>query len=161
MDIRCLKKTDVDFLYDMCYEAVYVPEGKVKPSKGELMCNKDIVKYVKYFGCISTDRGVAAVNEQGELMGAAWYRLFDSSCKGYGFISDNIPELSTAIKAKYRGEGIGTKLLESLIGKARDEEYKAVSLSVDPENPARRLYEKLGFKKVGESGTSWTMKLEL
>jgi GNAT superfamily N-acetyltransferase len=161
MNIRCLKKSDIDFLYDMCYEAIYVPEGEMKPSKEAIMSNKDIVKYVKYFGCISSDRGIGALDEKGQLIGAAWYRVFDSSCRGYGYISDTIPEVSMAVKAENRGQGIGTKLLENLISKARDEEYSALSLSVDPRNSAVKLYEKLGFKKVGECGSSWTMKLEL
>jgi hypothetical protein len=33
----------------------------------------------------------------------------------------------------------------------------AISLSCDPANPAMRLYERLGFVAVGESGTSITM----
>ena len=145
----------------MCYEAIYVPEGEMKPPKEVIMSNKDILKYVKYFGCISSDRGIGALDEKGELVGAAWYRLFDSDSKGYGYISDNIPEVSMAVKADFRGQGIGTKLLQNLISKARDEEYSALSLSVDPINPAVRIYERLGFKRVGECGTSWTMKLEL
>ena len=32
---------------------------------------------------------------------------------------------------------------------------------VDPNNFARYLYESEGFKKVGESGTSWTYKLDI
>ena len=35
------------------------------------------------------------------------------------------------------------------------------ALSVDPNNYALYLYETLGFKKVSESGTSWTMLKDL
>ncbi len=33
--------------------------------------------------------------------------------------------------------------------------------SVEPDNPALRLYERHGFRKVGESGGSWTMLARL
>ena len=49
--------------------------------------------------------------------------------------------------------------ISHLIAAAREEEIRALSLSVDPANFAHQLYESEGFVKVGESGTSWTMKL--
>ena len=52
-------------------------------------------------------------------------------------------------------------LLIALIGRARVEGFPALSLSVDPSNPSRSLYESLGFQKVGESETSWTYRLPL
>ena len=48
-------------------------------------------------------------------------------------------------------------MLRALIETARTEGFPALSLSVDPENPARHLYETEGFRMVGESGTSWTL----
>lgn len=161
MIIRNLEKEDKEFLYDMCYEAVYVPEGQEKGSREEILSDKNIVKYVENFGEIDGDRGFIALDESDKPLGAAWYRVFDSEHKGYGYVGENIPELSTAIEERYRGRGIGKKLLEVLIEEARKEGYLSVSLSVDPDNPALRLYEKLGFKKVSISGTSDTMKLDL
>jgi ribosomal protein S18 acetylase RimI-like enzyme len=35
--------------------------------------------------------------------------------------------------------------------------FTRISLSVDPQNSALRLYESEGFSQVGESGTSWTL----
>ncbi len=35
--------------------------------------------------------------------------------------------------------------------------FKAVSLSVWPENPAKRLYLRLKFEIVGRHGRAWTM----
>ncbi|MBM2846984.1 MAG: family N-acetyltransferase [Bacteroidetes bacterium] len=52
-------------------------------------------------------------------------------------------------------------LLRSLMNIARANHVKAISLSVDPNNIARRLYESEGFVKVGESGTSWTLACRL
>jgi ribosomal protein S18 acetylase RimI-like enzyme len=36
-----------------------------------------------------------------------------------------------------------------------------MSLSVEPDNPALRLYEQRGFRKTGEHGGAWVMLAEL
>ena len=39
--------------------------------------------------------------------------------------------------------------------------YGAVSLSVEPDNPALALYQRHGFEKVGERGGAWIMRAQL
>lgn len=46
-----------------------------------------------------------------------------------------------AVDASYRGQGIGTKLME----KAIVESPGPISLHVEYDNPAKRLYERVGF----------------
>lgn len=55
-----------------------------------------------------------------------------------------------------QGKGIGTKVLQSLIDEARS---KGVSLrlSVLKANPAKRLYERLGFTVVAEKENAYEM----
>jgi len=50
-------------------------------------------------------------------------------------------------------------LLDALVETARADGFPALSLSVSPLNFARQLYESVGFRKVGEYGTSWTLLL--
>ncbi|MBS4207342.1 GNAT family N-acetyltransferase [Bacillus sp. FJAT-50079] len=88
-------------------------------------------------------------------------RLFDETNKTYGYINKNIPVLSMAILPEYRGQGLGTVLLNEMIDKAKQSDYISLSLSVDPKNPALRLYERDGFVKVGVNGTSWDMVKKL
>ena len=57
----------------------------------------------------------------------------------------------------YRDRGIGTSLLREMIGKLKKLGYEQVSLSVDLENFAFRLYQKFGFTVVGVSDGSVTM----
>ena len=57
----------------------------------------------------------------------------------------------------HRSSGIGRTLLRAIMETARSNQVECLSLSVDPGNYARHLYESEGFVKVGESGTSWTM----
>ena len=46
-----------------------------------------------------------------------------------------------------RGRGIGTALVERVLARA-DRERLVVTLHVEPWNPARRLYERLGFESI-------------
>jgi ribosomal protein S18 acetylase RimI-like enzyme len=55
-----------------------------------------------------------------------------------------------------QGKGIGTLLLNSLLGEARAA-GASVHLSVLKANPARRLYERLGFAIVAEKESSYEM----
>lgn len=51
----------------------------------------------------------------------------------------------------YRGRGVGVALLQNLLALA-DARGLAVGLHVEEANPAFRLYQRLGFEVVGESG---------
>jgi ribosomal protein S18 acetylase RimI-like enzyme len=112
------------------------------------------LKYVSGFGRPG-DAGVVA-EEDGVPAGAAWYRFLPESDPGYGRV-ERVPELSIAVAAGFRRRGVAGELLARLIERARADGLPGVSLSVEPDNPARRLYERLGFEKVGEVGGSWTM----
>jgi ribosomal protein S18 acetylase RimI-like enzyme len=92
---------------------------------------------------------------------AAWYRLFRPSEPGYGFVDEQTPELTIAVVPSRRGRGHGDELLSALIEHARREGFDAISLSVEPDNPALNLYERHGFAKVGEHGGAWVMRAEL
>lgn len=92
----------------------------------------------------------------GQPIGAAWLRLWSEQDHGYGFIDALTPELSVAVRPEARGGGIGTELLRWLLQRA-DESYDRVSLSVSVQNPAVRLYERLGFRSVAVDGASMTM----
>ena len=101
------------------------------------------------------DYGLIA--EQDGPVGAAWYRIFTEVTHGYGFVAEDIPELSIAVIASRRHEGIGRRLLVDLIEASVDQGHPAISLSVIDSNPARGLYESVGFVYVGKRGSSWTM----
>jgi ribosomal protein S18 acetylase RimI-like enzyme len=137
----------------MLHHAFYWRENN--PEMEEL----PVARYVSGWGRPG-DASVIAI--EGHFpVGAAWYRLFKASDPGYGFINEETPELSIAVVPSRRGKGLGGELLEALFRQAREDGFQALSLSVEPDNPALKLYEKLGFRKVGESGGSWTMKAEL
>jgi ribosomal protein S18 acetylase RimI-like enzyme len=59
--------------------------------------------------------------------------------------------IDISLVERRRGGGIGTAIMEDLLELARAE-GKTVSLFVEPDNPARRLYERLGFAGGEVSG---------
>jgi ribosomal protein S18 acetylase RimI-like enzyme len=90
------------------------------------------------------------VAEQEGPVGAAWSRTYTEMSHGHGFVAENVPELSIAVIASRRHEGIGRLLLVALIEASEVQGYAALSLSVNHRNPARRLYESVGFQPVGK-----------
>ena len=107
------------------------------------------------------DIGVVAETSVGTPVGAAWCRFLPADDAGYGFVRDDIPELTIGVQPGHRGAGIGTALLEGLLAEAAARSIHAISLSVEDGNRARALYERVGFRKVGRNGGSDTLLLEL
>jgi ribosomal protein S18 acetylase RimI-like enzyme len=106
------------------------------------------------------DTALVAIDEF-QPVGAAWFRLFEPGEPGYGFVDDGTPELTIAIVPSRRGKGLGRELLAELLVQARAGGYPAVSLSVEPDNPALHLYEEHGFAKTGERAGAWVMQAAL
>jgi len=143
----------------MLFEAFFWNETTERPAFEEFRKHEAFAKLLAGWGRFG-DRAVVA-EDQGTLIGAAWFRLWMPELHSYGFIDVTTPELAIAIAAGYRRKTIGRALLEELIATARADGFAALSLSVSPLNPARHLYESLGFQKVGETGSSWTFRLAL
>ena len=56
-----------------------------------------------------------------------------------------------ALMPDRRGTGLGTRLLQGVQSAAAQARASTVQLTVDMHNPARRLYERLGFAAVDEA----------
>jgi ribosomal protein S18 acetylase RimI-like enzyme len=82
-----------------------------------------------------------------------------SADPGYGYVSDDIPELSLTVFEHYRRRGFGRALLAQVMEEAERRGFSALSLSVEDGNPSRGLYESAGFRIVGRNGASDTMLL--
>jgi ribosomal protein S18 acetylase RimI-like enzyme len=59
--------------------------------------------------------------------------------------------MDIALLPECRGRGIGTRVLRGVLA-AACASARSVSIHVERGNPARRLYERLGFRVVGEHG---------
>jgi GNAT superfamily N-acetyltransferase len=144
---------DVQFLRDMLRHAYYWrwadPELEDLP----------VSRYVEGWGRPG-DRALLVI-EGFQPVGAAWYRLFAGSEPGYGFVDEQTPELTIAVVPSRRGRGYGDRLLTGLLEQAREDGHTAVSLSVEPDNPALALYERHGFHRTGERGGALVMCADL
>ena len=96
----------------------------------------------------ATDLGVIA-EEAGTPVGAAWARLLNEPPHASKVATDFEPEIAIAVLPGHQNRGLGLLLMQALIEQARPK-VPALMLSVRKENPAVRLYERLGFIVVQE-----------
>ena len=72
---------------------------------------------------------------------------------GYGIISTAAGEahlLNLCVRPESQRQGVGEKLLQHLIGRARRHDAEIIFLEVRESNAAaRRLYDKMGFNELG------------
>lgn len=155
-DVQCRPAggEDFPFLATMLGEAAVWRPDKPTPTAEQVM---DDPRYAMYLTGWPRQGDYGLIAEQDGPVGAAWYRTYTESNHGYGFIAEDVPELSIAVIASRRHEGIGRRLLIDLIEASVAQGYLAMSLSVAEDNPARRLYESTGFVPVEKHGRSWTM----
>lgn len=74
------------------------------------------------------------------------FSLFERKPKSQELVMDGI-----AVDSRFRGQGIGSRLLDSIIAHAVDNGFEMIRLDVIDSNPrARRLYESKGFIAVNE-----------
>ena len=108
-----------------------------------------------------TDLGVIA--EAGAVpVGAAWVRFFAAEDPGYGFVAPDVPELTVGVAAAWRGRGVGRSLLRAVAARAAAAGVRRISLSVERENFARRLYRSEGYAVAdGSDPQSDTMVKDL
>lgn len=157
--IRRLTNADEPFLWEMLYQAIFIPPGQ-SPLPRDILETPELHRYVENWGA-QGDLGVAAIPEGKRLpVGAAWVRLLRADARGYGWVDDETPEMTIAVLPEYRGQGVGGRMLNQLAGLARVR-YRAISLSVSAGNPARRLYHRCGFQLVFQDEYSATMKKDL
>jgi ribosomal protein S18 acetylase RimI-like enzyme len=96
------------------------------------------------------DFGLIAERD-GVPVGAAWARQFSASEEPAYFLDDRTPEITIAVAPQLRGRGVGGVLLRALCAEAAGRGV-GLCLNVRHDNPARRLYERIGFRLVAGSG---------
>ena len=149
----------MDFLEEMLFEAFFWDTSTKRPLFASF---RDAPEFSKLLADWERrgDRAVIAA-EGRKRIGAAWFRLWTPDNHSYGFVNAATPEIAMAVRRNHRSKGFGRRLLDALIQTARADGFPALSLSVSPLKRARQLYESMGFRKIGESGTSWTFLLSL
>ncbi|MBM0225243.1 MULTISPECIES: GNAT family N-acetyltransferase [Micromonospora] len=157
--IRTATSADSGFLVDMLMEAMnWLPERNW--SRKEILTNPELAHYVT--GWMQPgDFGVIAVDLADRPVGAAWCRYLTAADPGYGYVSDDVPELTIGVVESWRNRGVGRALLRAVLYVAHDWGLQAVSLSVERANFAARLYASEGFHTVESFDDADTMVAEL
>lgn len=65
-------------------------------------------------------------------------------------VGDEVHVLNVAVDPRWRGQGLGSALMQTVLGEGRSHAAEAVTLEVRRSNVAgRRLYESFGFEEIG------------
>ena len=161
--LRSALAADQPFLWQMLYYAAHMDESGEPPASART--NPALAPYVDGFGA-SDDLGVLALDAAtGTPAGAAWIRRMPPDWPLYRFVDPATPELAIAVAPAHLGRGAGSLMLARLLADAAPI-HRAIVLSVRADNPARALYQRLGFSVVAEitnrvGGSSCVMSIAL
>ena len=142
--IREMRKEEYSLLSDFLYEAIYIPDGTAAPPKSVITC-PELQVYIADFGNSKHDKALI-VEVDGNIVGAIWART---------------PSLAMSVLKAYRGMGIGTLLLTQMLLAEKAVGYAKISLSVQKDNYAVKLYRKAGFTTVKETTEEYIMVADL
>jgi ribosomal protein S18 acetylase RimI-like enzyme len=144
--IRPAVQDDLDVLWKFLAMAAYEPDAEA--AKAVPGVAKYLVGWQR-----PVDFGFIA-EQNGEIIGAAWARRLSAHELRVPYGDEETPKASIGVKPNARGQGVGERLMRALIGEAARRGL-GLCLSVRSENPARRLYERLGFRDIpGSAATS-------
>lgn len=153
MNLRMMEidASNAALLSNFLYEAIFVPSGMQPPSR-DILADPQLQVYVQDFGKQTGDFGLFAEVE-GVIAGAVWARIMED----YGHIDNETPSLAIALYKEYRGKGVGTALLQAMLKLLQEHGYEQVSLAVQKENYAVKLYTACGFRVYRESEEEYIM----
>ncbi len=185
-----LTRHDIDKVSELIYETE-LELFRSLLGKDEFEATQNIKELVKAGGNSLGHENIHVINHQGDVLGIlvsfigretsfwsdfkAYYKILNS----YDFLKyiikgtlinklltadlgENEYYLSNiAIDANFRGQGIGSYILENAVKLAENIGCRRVILDVTMDNEgALRLYERFGFKIYGKSVSKWIFKDE-
>lgn len=149
--IREIKKSEYPILNEFLYEAIFIPKGEKAPPKS-IIDTPQLQVYVSDFGSQKDDKALLA-EINGKVIGAVWTRIMND----YGHIDNETPSLAISLYKEYRGLRIGTEMMKAMLDLLKSCGYKQVSLSVQKDNYAVKMYKKNGFKIIDEHDQEYIM----
>ncbi len=160
MELRASQQSDLPFLKQMLYEAVFWRNSPTKPAFEEAFALPEVNKSLADWGERDGDIAVVATIDM-KPVGAAWLRYWTEDNHIRGYIEDNIPALVIAIRQEYRHQGIGGKMITWLIDYASKHTIPKISLMVSKDNYAINVYRQQGFVEYDDRGNSLLMLREI
>ena len=155
MKIRKLRDDETELLKNFLYEAIYIPDG-IQPPERSIIELPELSIYYEDFGNSPADNCLVA-EEDGKVVGAVWTRIMND----YGHVDDETPSFAISLYKEYRGKGIGTEMMQRMLGLLKEKGYKKASLAVQKANYAVRMYEKVGFEIIDENTEEFIMVCKL
>jgi ribosomal protein S18 acetylase RimI-like enzyme len=157
MDVRPLDAGDQEVLWDLLHVALWdPPPAGLRPR--EILQHPGVRIYAEDWGRPG-DVGVIGLIDA-TIAGACWMRLVKGG-QGLGYVDDETPQLGIALFPAFQHRGHGERLMRAALEAARAHGYRQVSLTVHPQNPAIRLYERCGFVKREVRNTYHLMVADL
>jgi GNAT superfamily N-acetyltransferase len=135
--IRSATQQDLNILWDFLAIAAYEPDAGAAKAVPFAAAHLVGWKRSEDFGFIAEIDAVA--------IGAAWARQFARDEQPAFYVDGHTPEVTIGVTARVRGQGTGGMLLRALTAEAARRAI-GLCLNVRHDNPARRLYERLGFR---------------
>ena len=149
--IREMQSAEYPLLEEFLYQAIFQRDMDNLIPRSEIY-KPEVKVYIENFGELSEDYCLCA--EAGEkIVGAVWVR----NIEGFGSIDDQTPEFSISLLPAYRGQGIGTQLMQAMLKYLTQAGYTKISLAVQKDNYALRMYLNVGFRIVDENQEEFIM----
>jgi GNAT superfamily N-acetyltransferase len=156
MFLRQARISDMPFMREMLYEAVYWRASIAKPSFEDGLAPPGVNNALAGWNDHGSDAGVIA-QADAVPVGAAWYRFYTKNKCIRGHMDDQIPTLVIAVAQEHRGLGIGKQMIKWLTNYASQSGIHAMSLMVSKDNHAASLYRQCGFVEYAVCEDSWLM----
>lgn len=153
--IREIKEEEYSLLENFLYEAIFVPEG-IDPPPRSIINAPELQVYIKNFGTQKHDKALVAEADN-KVIGAVWVRIMND----YGHIDDDTPSFAISLYKEYRGLGIGTAMMKSMLTVLKNSGYRQASLAVQKANYAVKMYRSVGFEIIDENEEEYIMVTRL
>jgi ribosomal protein S18 acetylase RimI-like enzyme len=140
---RPATQDDLTILWDFVAIAAYEPDAAAAKAVPFVAAHLAGWQRPEDFGFVAERDGLA--------IGAAWARQFVRDEQPAFFVDARTPEVTIGVKPHLRGRGVGRMLLQALFAEAARRGI-GLCLNVRHDNPAQRLYERVGFRLVPGSG---------
>lgn len=145
--VRNMKDSEFYLLEDFLYEAIF-QRDKNNLLPRSVVNQPELRIFIDNFGKKDDYCLVAECEEK--VIGAVWTRILAGDVKGFGNIDDKTPEFAISLYKEYRGLGIGTTLMKSMLELLKNKGYKKASLAVQKDNYALTMYQAVGFEIIEE-----------
>ena len=137
--IRPAIANDLEILWEFQAMAAYEPDAAAAKALPIVATYLDGWQRPGDFGFVA--------ERDGSAIGATFARQFTPGANEAYYCVERTPELSIGVRPDARGQGVGQMLMRALIAEATRRGL-GLCLNVRNTNPARRLYERMGFQAV-------------